>query len=158
MTWKIVISGLLAFCLTGLVVNGEPKSDPDLKWARGIADDFWKAALSDNGEQAAGLLSPELFKILSHDGWAPSSVGAGEGVKMLVGQYVNAGASLTFNQEEVAPDRSEVIFRGSLSAKNDTGEKVAANFKMRIAREGVGGKWSIRYLLITDQKSPLQEK
>lgn len=64
---------------------------------------------------------------------------------------VGPDVSATVGSGELAPDRSEVVFRGKLSGKGPRGERVAADFTMRVVREGGGGKWSIRFLLVTDR-------
>jgi hypothetical protein len=68
------------------------------------------------------------------------------------------GVAITTDSVSLAPDRSEVLLKGGLNGTNRQDEKVAADFTMRIAREARGGKWSIRYLLITERKQASGKK
>ena len=131
---------------------------PEAQWARGVADDFWKAFLNDREEQAAALLSPELAKTLAtweYPGvganWRPVEKPADVALHRLARGF-GPGVSVTTESVGVAPDRGEVVLKGSLTGTNRLDEKTAADFTMRVAREGVGGKWGIRYLLITERK------
>ncbi|VTR91568.1 unnamed protein product [Gemmata massiliana] len=141
---------LATFCIPNPALGADPTAEE--KWAKGIAEDYWRALRAGQGEQAAALLSPELAQSLLNreplfaNGPLPKwpTFNTLPGVS---GPEVTASNSA----QELAPDRSEVVLRGKLSGKNARGERVAAEFTMRVAREKDGGKWSIRYLLVTDR-------
>jgi hypothetical protein len=128
----------------------------EVKWARGVAEDFWAACRSDHPEQAAGLMSPELARaVQTHDFSLPGDkqVTPGEYLRQraeLVGYGV--GAEVRFDAEELAPDRSEVVFRGRVTGVARWVERVTNRFVMRVAKEP-GGRWSVRYLLVTREKA-----
>jgi hypothetical protein len=159
------LCGMLVLVAFGSPLGAKPETGPEIKWAKGIADDFWKAFTASNSKQAAGLFSPELSKaVVSYDGFDRVG-GDARLIETSPGMYVNGLANkygpkvtVSFDMEELAPDRSEVIFRGKLSGMNYYEEKVDADFTMRIAKEGTGAKWSIRYLLITDRKEAKDKK
>jgi hypothetical protein len=151
--------GVILACLSAAAPTDKPEPTAESKWARGVADDFWRAQLCDQNEQAAALLSPELAKSLVTDDWS----GAGKDFHRFVrpAQYWlsrqlpdGLGVVVTFEAEESSPDRSEVVFRGRLAGKDVRDKLVAADFTMRVARESASGKWSIRFLLVTDHKEP----
>ncbi len=65
-----LLGGLLVGCLIGSASGAKPEPAPEVKWVKGIADDFWKALLNNKEEQAAGLLSPELAKaVVTYERW-----------------------------------------------------------------------------------------
>jgi hypothetical protein len=157
---RAMVYGLLcaAFAICGQGLSSTAKPDPasQLKWAKGIADDFWRAVFAFQAEQAAGLLSPELSKSLVTQEWS----GAGEGHRLLdlpagewLGKRLPRGPDVivAFDSQELSPEGSEVVFRGHLMGKAGD-EEVNANFTMRLVRESAGGKWCIRFLLVTDGK------
>jgi hypothetical protein len=129
----------LAACCLGLAPAARPAPAAEVRWARGVAEDFFRAVFAWESEQAAGLLSPELSKVLDlpHGTWIRQ-----------FGLPWGPGERVSFESHELSPDRSEVAFRGRLWGK-DEGKPVSADFKMRVAREGPGGKWCVRYLSIT---------
>ena len=149
-----LLCAVLAVCGPGFARGAKPDTTAEVKWAKGIADDFWRAVFAGQEEQAAGLLSPGLSKsLVEYD-----ISGAGEKTQVLAwpaGRWLamnlpqGPGASFAFDSQELSPDRAEVVFRGHLAGKDMIGEKVASNFLMRIARERAGGTWCIRFLLVT---------
>jgi hypothetical protein len=58
---------------------------------------------------------------------------------------------MSIASSEIAPDKSEVVCRGTLAGKDRDGKAVKAEFKMRVAREGNGGKWGIRFIMVNDR-------
>jgi hypothetical protein len=148
---------LLVACVSGVAPANKPEVAPEVKWARGIADDFWRALLNGQARQAGGLLSSELANSLVTYEWS----GPGEKARLMslpahqwLTDRIPAGPSVSvvFVSEELSPDRAEVVFRGQLGGKYQD-KPVAADFTMRVAKES-GGKWAIRFLLVTDRKEP----
>ena len=156
--WCVLLCGVFALFIPGAAPCGPEEATAESKWARGIATDFWGAVLGNQEEQAAGLLSPELTEALvSYDRWG--GVG-GELKKIAPPNYLTRLAirygretSASITSSESAPDRSEVVVRGKLSGKDLQGKKVAADFRMRVAKQREGGGWCIRYILVTDLPS-----
>jgi hypothetical protein len=143
--------------------NPAPSADavaptPELTWARGIADDFWEAMLNQEAEQAAGLLSRELARaLITYQQWGGvtsefKEVSPPACLTRIASQY-GPETSITFNAADVAPNQSEVVFRGALTGKDRQGETVAAEFTMRVAQEEGGGRWCIRFFLVKERKS-----
>lgn len=157
----LLVLGLLTGCKADPPVI-KPETPPEAKWAKGVADDFWAAFLGGKEEQAAGLMSPDLAKaVVTYERWG--GVG-GELKDITPGMYLrkySAGycneTTVRYEDEDLAPDRSEVVFRGSLGGKDTWGKAVAAHFTMRVARESAGGRWSVRYLLITPEKAKVAD-
>lgn len=140
---------LVCLAVSQMPLTGQAQKDytAEAKWARGIAEDFWRATqFSEAGVQVQnclGLLSPEFAKPFeffkgSIFGWQTARI----------------------DSELVAPDGSEVVFEGLLRQEEprwrwdedapwwspDGPRHKKFTFKMRVAREAGGGKWSIRYL------------
>ena len=66
--------------------------------------------------------------------------------------------TVAFESTETAPDRSEVVFRGSLGGKDFNDERVQGRFTMRVAKEGTGGRWSIRFIDFPEWKLEAGDK
>jgi len=137
---------------------------PEAKWASGIADDFWKAFLDDREQQAAGLLSPELSKSLTTfeqdagANWRPLEMPASAALGRMSRQC-GRGASVKTDAIVASPQHNEVVLKGYLTGKSGVDEKrTLSDFTMRIAQEGPGGRWSIRYLLITHREEDAKKK
>ncbi len=138
------LSFVLCCCL--LLVGGAPtaakpkeKGGQELKWAKGIARDFWDAMTDYEVEQASGLLSPECSQHWQGDGLSHHIWEIADGSKL----------TIAYTSEVMAPDNSEAVFKGTLSAKN----LVKADFTLRIAKESGGGKWSIRFIRFKERAS-----
>jgi len=139
------LSFVLCCCL--LLVGGTPtaakpkeKAAPELAWVKGIADDFWDTMIQDADPQVDTLLSPECLKEQrsSH-------------IQLLY-QFVHGSLNnptIRYTSEELAPDKSEVVFKGTVSEK----DVVKADFTLRIAKESGGGKWSIRFIRFKERDS-----
>jgi hypothetical protein len=130
-----------------------------VNWARGIADDFWDAIRDWKTAQAMTLLGPEMVKALvSYERWS-----VGEHREQLIERVppsylehlaarYGPDTSVSFESQDVAPDRTEVVLRGALSGKDRDGKAVNDALIMRVAKEANGGKWSIRFLRVVDRK------
>jgi hypothetical protein len=145
------------------VLAGEPASAPadkaaaEIKWARGVADDFWLAVLAGQTKPAAALLSPELAKSLA----TFETIGAGEGYRLSewpadrwLSENLPTGpdVTVTLDAGEVSADRTEVLFRGRLTGKSRRGTVLEADVTMRVAKETATGKWAVRFLLVADRR------
>jgi hypothetical protein len=151
----LLLCGLFALCIPSSSPRAQEEATAEMKWARGIATDFWDAVRNQQAEQAAGLLSPELGKALVT--YEPFAGVGGERKEVAPPAYLcylreryGPKTSISFVSSEIAPDKSEVVFRGTLSGKNRDGKEIKADFKMRVAKEGTGGKWGIRFILVND--------
>jgi len=125
------------------------KKQADLKWARGVVDDFWAAGKDGDTVQAAVLLSAELKKAIGQ-------LGQGGDNSYRFTQLQNHGMqSWSVVKEEMAPDQEEAVFQGVLRGKS--GE---AAFSVRVIREKEGGRWRIHFFRIEDwkKKEPKTEK
>ena len=135
--WCVALSCLLAINVVAVAQDGKQQSDPQLKWVRNIANDFWTCMRGCDYRQAAGLLSPEL---------SDAAKGHLFGVEGYLQSLTGGFSSATTTSEEMAPDRSEVVFRGTLSGDGPTLEYV-----LRIAKES-NGRWSVRFLRIKQRE------
>ncbi|HKA06522.1 MAG TPA: hypothetical protein VKD71_04640 [Gemmataceae bacterium] len=144
----------LAICLVIVAGNTALAAEPtpEERWARGIAEDFWQALFNDNFEQTAGLLSPELATTVvgyeEYRDWR-KPLNVPMSLRSRAWGYGPA-TTVSFDSQELAPDRSEVVFRGSLGGKDINDKKVKGRFTMRIAKDGSASKWSIRFITFTD--------
>jgi hypothetical protein len=147
--WYFSLFCLFAFYPALLAADAKKEDSADLKWARGIAKDFWEAYLNGDGE-AGGLLSPELSKSLTI-----GDSSADRELLLLTLPYRHSAVVVV--SEEIAPDRNELILRETLSGKKTIGEetfeqmKVTADYTLRIAKESGGGRWSIRYFRLKER-------
>jgi hypothetical protein len=114
--------------------RGEDDKKAELAWAKEVATDFLNAGLSGNYASAEVLATAEFKKALQESG--PSSV-----TFLLSSAAAGGGAeSWSITTEEIAPDRDEAVFRGSLK-----GKKGEAAFSVRVVKEKDGGKWRVGF-------------
>lgn len=136
------------WCSVVFATNASNGIPPELKWARGIADDFWEAMIDGDCLEAAGLLSPELarsYRAIELDR------AAGYHLSTLI-QRIHGIQSVSISSAEMAPDRSEAIFRGMVTGeKQGSDPEVKQDFTMRVAKEP-GGRWSIRFLRLKEHQ------
>jgi hypothetical protein len=118
----------------------EPKPEPDkrdeeLKWAKGVAEDFLAAHRAGNYEKSKLLMNKELTAAVNAEiNWFNHSGNAG-----LTGD----GAS-TILEEIMAPDKEEAVFRGREEGR--AGDvKVQNGFTVRVAKDKESGKWRVCY-------------
>jgi hypothetical protein len=136
--WVVVGAWLLggAFCPAG----EEPKQAAELKWAREVASDFFKAT-AESPTDAAGLLSPELAKSVLADHVNETFL-----AKICMHGY----RDWKITSEEVSPNADEIIFCGVVKAPNNV-KYPDADFKLRVAKEPETGRWSIRYMVVRER-------
>jgi methionine-rich copper-binding protein CopC len=112
----------------------DAKKAADLKWAKGIAADFFAAAVSGQEQQAAALVDASLIAAFGKNNEAQfrdwlnntfATYGYGEAV---------------FESEEIAPDRDEVVLKGHFK---DT--KPALAFSIRVVKNKDSGMWRVSY-------------
>jgi hypothetical protein len=146
----------------------------EMKWARGVADDFWEALLNtkdyylgpgippapEGVAQAAALLSPEFSEALTSyewDGKQTRKLQPPAYLRAIAKKYI-CEASVAFTSAEMAPGGGEVIFQGVVSGTDPDEKKVRQVFKMRVAKVARSGKWGIRYLRLKDRKGEAPTK
>ena len=137
---------LFALALPSFVAGAEEdaKNAARVKWAKGVLDDFFDATFSGKCETAGGLLSPELAQTVGQRGGVDG---------YLWGLRLFTFDTRKVTSEEIDPDASEVVFKGEL-----IGKEKKADFTARVAREGKGGKWSIRYFFVKEREEPVKPK
>lgn len=139
-----VLTFLFASCLATVALaddSGTQKA-AELKWARGIAEDFLDATLSREPDQAEVLLGSDLKKIISPEQHS------NEIRNWLADEVYNQGyRSKSLQIEEIAPDKDESQFKGILK-----GEKVEADFVLRLVKEKDSGKWRVNYFHIAKRE------
>jgi hypothetical protein len=139
---RYIVACLLPFavCATALGDDKPDKKTEELKWAKGIADDFLNAGTRHDADQAVLLLSAEFVKSIAQQRTTPDSY-----LHTRFSDVTGAKSSIT--SEEMAPDKDEGSFRGTFTAEN--GE---ASFSIRVAKEKESGKWRVSYFVIGDRK------
>jgi hypothetical protein len=134
---------------TLVCVLASPIVQPEVKWAKGIMDDFWAALLTDampsDWQPYIGLLTPEFAKSFQ------TPRGLLSDLDVLGGNYCDS--HVTVSSAMLSPDRNEVVFKGLLAGKekgDPKGKKVEADFTVRVAKQP-GGAWSIRFLRVVER-------
>jgi hypothetical protein len=140
---------LFALALPSFVAGAEEdaKNAARVKWAKGILADFWDLARSQDWRQIEGLMSPDLARGFpkTEKTWVSFASEANDILPKYDSYKVTSG--------EIDPDGGEVVFTGEL-----VGKEKKADFKARIAREGAGGKWGIRYFVVKELEEPVKPK
>jgi hypothetical protein len=155
--WRALGCCAYLVCSFALAAGAEPGPVSEVQWAKGIAEDYWRALRTGKREQAAALLSPELVRSLIEYERRTRGNPKPEWPYFSLPGFVGPDVSVLFDTQDLAPDRAEVVFRGKLAGK-EYGETIAADFTMRVAREGTGGRWSIRFLLVADHKEAADKR
>jgi hypothetical protein len=147
------ILAVLVAASFGALASAEdkPKKKPnadasaaDLKWAKGVADDFLTAGTCGEFDQAVLLMAPDMRKALE----ATSEPGK-TFVQNRFHTYLDGAKSWSITGAEMAPDRDEATFKGAF--RKDDKE---ANFTVRVTKEKDGGKWRVSFFTVT----PLEKK
>lgn len=100
----------------------------ELKWAKGVATDFFEAFFRDGYESINCFLDPSFAEAFNSYLYAKSGLWT----------Y----SSFSFKGESLSPNNCEAILIGLLK-----GAKGDGRFYARVAKES-NGRWSIRYLRI----------
>jgi hypothetical protein len=151
---KFVILSLAGFLLLSCGFAGArpgSKKDREVEWARNLAADFFAAVLTDHGPGMAGVLDPELAKVLlekrktwpAENAYTMDSILDDIRFKYKTAQIVTTMA---------APNGSEFIFSGTLRSRfpGEFDNKYPdGDFVMRVARQSPGRAWTIRALRVT---------
>jgi hypothetical protein len=156
---RFVCVSFLAFASLSVAVAADPKDrrpevveQPDaknaarVKWAKGVLADFLDSAFAGDLITASALFSPEFVQGAKEDG--PNGLS-----NFLAKRLWGSFNTFKVISEEMDPDGGEVVLKGELLGKSRN-----ADFKARVAREGVGGKWSIRYFVVKERKEPDKPK
>jgi hypothetical protein len=140
---------LVCLCAPGALAGDKQKDkkSAELKWARGVASDFFEAAFKANLVMAENLIDSSLKKNFEKRGktelkeWLNNSIAI---------QNFREPAIAT---EAIAPDRDEAVFTGTFRAK-DRPKKVLT-FTLRVVKEKDSGKWRVSYFRFQekDEKS-----
>src|SRR5262249_36483218 len=99
---------LVAVCPTASRADDDAKKKAELKWARGVADDFLAAMKRGETESAVGLLTAEYAKLIAGKGSAAA------GLDRLLGTTAFTFEKATVTDESISPDRDEVQLKGEL--------------------------------------------
>jgi thioredoxin-related protein len=116
------------------------KKEEDLKWAKGVAEDFLAAMQKQDGAQAGLLMTKEMAAAL---GVAPD-----KDWNFAI-RFAGLNGSSEIAEEEMAPEKDEASFRGRLSG-NGNGKLVQANFTVRVAKDKESGKWRVSFFTFSE--------
>ena len=112
------------------------KADEELKWAKGVAEDFLAAMQAGDEAQAKLLMSKELLTVVDADfNWFNNFRSAG---------FTLAGGA-TIAEEEMSPTKDEAAFRGRLEGLNSNRKPVQSRFVLRVAADKESKKWRVAF-------------
>ena len=141
--FQALLCGLLLAAGTGCresVPQGTGGDGAELKWARKVAESFLKALTVDNGKTAYGLLGTDYRERLPED--------------QRTGKYwvrpdpFGSVLSWEIDGEELAPDRSEVVFQGRIRVRYLTAGEREHPFFVMVAKEKDSGSWRVSNFLM----------
>ncbi len=115
------------------------KAKAELKWAKGIVEDFFTTGSGPEYKQAVTLMSGELKKTVNPEDLVYNRL------------YEKAG-TWTFSSEELSPDGMEAVFRGTVLGKKGSYENHDATFVARVLKDKDSGAWRIHLFAMTDWK------
>ncbi len=121
--------------------DANEKKAAELKWAKGVATDFFDVAFTGKLEQAESLIDSSLQMAFAKDGetrlreWLNNSIA------------IRGFVDPVFQSEEIAPDQDEAFFKGTFKTK----EK-GFQFSLRVVKDKANGKWRIGYFQFREQE------
>ena len=116
------------------------KKTAELKWAKGVAKDFLKAAFKGQLEQAESLIDSSLKKSFAKEGekrlreWLNNSIA------------IRGFRAPVFQSEKIAPDQDEASFQGRFEDKEKS-----FGFSLRVVKDKESGKWRVSYFRFSEQ-------
>jgi hypothetical protein len=136
---------LVAVCIVPARADDDAKK-AELKWARGVADDFLSAMKKGDSKSAAALLTAEYSKALAGNKEKKSVAESLERVFGVSGFFFE-GAAVT--EEFIAPDKDEVQFKGSLVWASGKDLDTVTALTLRVVKEA--GRWRVGFVLVGDR-------
>jgi hypothetical protein len=119
------------------------KKGGDLKWAKGVAEDFLQAMHKGDEDQARLLMTKDFARASEKDtNWYNIFQQAG----------FRAGTS-SISQETLSPEGDEAVFRGELRGEVNVGgqkEQRRSRFALRVVREKEAPRWRVSYFSFTE--------
>lgn len=143
----LACSLLLLACVAAAAQDKSDKKEAELKWAKGVVNDFMTAGIRGEYEQAAILLADELKKTL-----APTSQPDTTFITNRFARTLNGTKSWSIAAEEMSPDQDEACFRGTC-----TGERGEVEFSARVVKEKESGKWRVLQFTVGEWKKKVEE-
>ena len=145
----------MACCLCLIVRAGaqepglEAKKLQELKWARGVAEDFLSALQSNNLGQARLLMAKDLLKQENDrlDKLGPEFADDQRMTSRFTTAEFRVKGTAQILREEIAPDQDEAVFRGELQGQfSEKAKRVRADFALRVVKEKETGTWRVSFL------------
>jgi hypothetical protein len=106
----------------------------ELRWAKGVAEDFLAAALAGDDKAAASLIDATLKAAHAKDG--ETAFASWINNALAIQRYSNAA----IKTETIAPDSDEAVFRGSMLRLEPN---QIYDFSIRVVKEKESGKWRV---------------
>jgi thioredoxin family protein len=123
------------------------KKDEELKWAKGVAEDFLAAMCKGDEGQTQLLMDKQMVGVVQGDiNWFNHFTATG----------ATRDGSATIAEEALSPDKDEVVFRGRLDGNNANGP-VQSKFTIRLAKDKESGKWRVSFFTYSDPV-PVEKK
>jgi hypothetical protein len=123
------------------------KLKAEMKWAKGVAQDFFEATRKSSYIEAIQLLTSEYRTKEKFDD-------AKTRLDKLFGQ-VDAAATIIswiIKTEELSPDGKEAVFKGPVTGIYGNASLTEAELTIRVEKEKDSGKWRITFLHCGDFK------
>jgi hypothetical protein len=142
-----VVTVLVAGLLLGAAPapkEDDAKKDAELKWAKEVAADFLNAGMHRDYSSAEALVTTDFKKALKEGNTS---------VTDRLSLVANGAESWVVTCEEMAPDKDEVLVRGTFK-----GKKGEAVFSIRVAKEKESGKWRVCFFTAGEFKEPEKPK
>jgi hypothetical protein len=117
------------------------KKAAELKWAKGVATDFFDAAFNSKLEQAESLIDSSLKRAFAKEGesrlreWLNNSIA------------IQGFRDPVFESEEIAPDQDEASFKGTFKAKENRFQ-----FSLRVMKDKESEKWRVGYFQFKEKE------
>jgi hypothetical protein len=146
--------GLIVICIvfaatvdTPARADDEVKKQAEVKWARGVADDFLKALKKRDSANVEALLVPEYAKLLKDR--TPNNPEPADAVY----DRTMAFDKWTVTFEEISPDRDEAVFKGELKSASAT-----RPFVLRVVKDKALGRWRVGLVSAEDEEPATKAK
>jgi hypothetical protein len=136
----LVLAMLLPVTLS-LKADDAAKKDEELKWARGVADDFFVSLKKQDQANVEALLTPDYAKLLQERSTFKSKPGD------VLWEKIQSMNTTTITSSQMSPESNEAVFKGQFESPEST-----QAFTLRVVKDKPTSLWRVGLMMVDDYK------